>query len=143
MLNGISPVIGPDLLSVMYRMGHGDELVLADMHYPSESAGPPVIRADGHSIPALLKGILPLLPLDRYVKSPVIMMAPVQGDELDPTVEDEYCRLLARHDDREFTIERLERFAFYERASKAFAIVASGDAANYTNVILKKGHVSL
>jgi len=87
MLIGISPILSPELLAVLYRMGHGDEIVLADAHFPSETYGSRVLRADGLPIPVLLDGILPLFALDSYVSSPLIMMAAVLGDHLDPVVK--------------------------------------------------------
>ena len=139
MLIGISPLLSPDLLNVLYRMGHGDEIVLADAHFPGESCNERVIRADGLGVAALLDAILPLFVLDAYVQDPVVMMAPVPGDELDPTVEARYRAEIDRHWPGTPEIARVERFAFYERAKQAFAVVMTGETAKYGNVILKKG----
>jgi len=139
MLKGISPLLGPELLAVLCRMGHGDELVLADAHFPGESLGVPVVRADGLRVPALLDAILPLFELDAYVEAPVVMMEAVPGDRLDPAVEAAYRAAIERHAPRTPAIGRVERFAFYERAKHAFAIVMTGETAKYGNVILKKG----
>jgi len=139
MLIGISPVIGPELLNVLYRMGHGDELVLADAFFPGESCNSRVIRADGIRIPDLLDGILRLMNLDSYVPHPLVMMAPVEGDELDPRVERAYREVIDRLWPGTPSIQRIERFAFYERAKKAFAVVMTGETVKYANIILKKG----
>ena len=139
MLIGISPLIGPDLLSTLYRMGHGDEIILADAHFPGHSQGPQVLRTDGLRIADLLDGILPLFALDTYVDSPLIMMGAVPGDTLDPRVEASYRAAVDRHWPKTPAITRLERFAFYERAHTAFAIVVTGETAKYGNIILKKG----
>jgi L-fucose mutarotase len=120
-------------------MGHGDEVVLADAHFPSASVGRRVIRADGLGIAALLDAILPLFELDAYVDAPVAMMAPVPGDALDPAVEASYVRVIAKHAPGTSAPARVERFAFYARAREAFAVVATGDTAKYGNVILRKG----
>ncbi len=80
MLKGVSPLLSPQLLSVLSEMGHGDEIVLADAHFPSASVGRRVIRADGLRIPELLEAILPLFELDAYVEAPVAMMAVAPGD---------------------------------------------------------------
>jgi L-fucose mutarotase len=138
-LKGISPLLSPDLLAALSRMGHGDEIVLADAHFPGESLGVPVLRADGLRIAALLEAILPLFELDSYVDAPVVMMAPVPGDRLDPSVEETYRQAIDRHAPATPPIQRVDRFAFYERARKAFAIVMTGEAARYGNVLLKKG----
>ncbi len=139
MLKGISPAISPELLSVLSRMGHGDEIVLADAHFPGDSFGQRVLRADGVGIPTLLDGIIPIFELDEYVDSPVAMMSAVPGDELDPEVEKSYRAAMEKHTAVAVSIELVERFAFYERAKQAFAVVMTGETAKYGNIILKKG----
>ena len=139
MLIGIAPCISADLLSVLYRMGHGDEIVLADAFFPGDSFNDRVVRADGIRIPALLDAILDLMNLDSYVDAPVFMMAPVPGDNLDASVETAYRVPIDRRWPGTPAIERIERFAFYERAKKAFAVVMTGETVKYGNIILKKG----
>ena len=134
MLKGISPVVSPDLLKTLAEMGHGDEIVFSDAHFPGHTFNSRVIRADGVSAEALLQGVIPLFELDAYA-TPVVMMQAVPGDTLDPEVETAY-RAALRY---EGEIERVERFAFYERAKKAYAVVITGQTAKYGNVILKKG----
>lgn len=139
MLKGISPLISPALLEVLARMGHGDEIILADAHFPGETFNPRVLRADGLRIPALLEAILPLFELDAYVPNPLAMMAAVPGDRLDPVVEESYLAAIRKTNPKVAPIERIERFAFYERAKSAFAVVMTGETAKYGNIILKKG----
>ena len=139
MLRGISPLLGPELLATLHRMGHGDEIVLADAHFPGESVGRRILRADGVDVAPLLDAILPLFVLDPYVEAPLAMMAAVPGDELDPAVEAAYRAAVDRHQPEVPAIERIERFAFYERAREAFCVVMTGDTAKYGNLILKKG----
>jgi L-fucose mutarotase len=139
MLIGISPLISPELLSTLYRMGHGDEIILADAHFPGETHGQRLVRADGLKIAPLLDAILPLFALDAYVESPLIMMGAVPGDQLDPTVESSYRKSIDKHWPKTPAIQRVERFAFYERSKTAFAIVMTGETAKYGNIILKKG----
>lgn len=139
MLKGISPLISPELLEVMARMGHGDELILADAHFPGETFNHYVIRADGLRIPDLLAAILPLYELDSYVEHPLAMMAAVAGDTLDPSVEESYLAAIHQTNPDVAPIERIDRFAFYERAREAFAVVMTGETAKYGNIILKKG----
>ena len=122
MLKGISPLISPDLLSVLARMGHGDEIILADAHFPGESFNKNVLRADGLKIADLLAAILPLFELDAYVPHPLAMMAAVPGDNLDPTVEAGYLKSIHQTNPTVASVERVERFAFYERARNAFAM---------------------
>jgi L-fucose mutarotase len=139
MLKGISPLISPQLLEVMARMGHGDELVLSDAHFPGESLNKRIIRADGLRITDLLEAILPLFELDTYVSHPVIMMEPVVGDKLDPGVEASYMKRIELTGSGLPQVKRLDRYAFYERAKNAFAVVMTGETAKYGNVILIKG----
>lgn len=139
MLKGISPKISPELISILMRMGHGDEIILADAHFPGETFGQRVLRADGLRIPELLGGILPLFELDSYVDAPLIMMAAVEGDVLDPEVEKAYWQIISKHVPDAGAISRIERFAFYERAKEAFAVLMTGETAKYGNIILKKG----
>ncbi len=139
MLKGISPLISPQLLEVLARMGHGDELVLADAHFPGESLGNRVVRADGLQIADLLEAILPLFELDSYVPHPLVMMEPVTGDTLDPQVEISYRRSILITNPDVPPIKRIDRYAFYERAKSAFAIVMTGELAKYGNIILIKG----
>ena len=139
MLKGISPLISPDLLDALARMGHGDELVLADAHFPGESIGKRVVRADGLRIADLLGAIMPLFELDSYVPHPVMMMEPVAGDQADPAVEDSYMKQIRKSAPGVPPVKKIDRFAFYERAAKAFAVVMTGETARYGNIILIKG----
>jgi L-fucose mutarotase len=139
MLIGIDPVISPELLDALFRMGHGDDIVLADSFFPGDSCNSRVIRADGIRVPALLDGILALMNLDSYVPHPVAMMAASPGDSLDPEVEKSFRAMIDKHWPETPSIERIERFAFYERTKKAFAVVMTGETVKYGNIILKKG----
>ncbi len=138
MLKGISPVISPELLKILAEMGHGDEIVLADAHFPGHTVGQRVVRADGLNVPQLLDGIIPLFELDSY-EPPLIMMAPVEGDKLDPSVEEAYLAAVRKHLPEPPAVVRVERFAFYERARSAYAVVMTGELSTYGNLILKKG----
>jgi L-fucose mutarotase len=139
MLKGISPLISPEFLKILCEMGHGDELVLADAHFPGHSISSSyVLRYDGIPISPILDAILPLFELDSY-SPPLAMMAVVPGDSLDPSVEDEYMKKIRRHVPSAQSPERIERFAFYERAANAYLIVMTGELRKYGNIILKKG----
>ena len=138
MLKNISPLISPQLLKTLAEMGHGDEIIFSDAHFPAHSMGPKVIRADGLRVSDLLAAIIPLFELDSYAP-PLIMMAAVEGDTLDASVEQRYLQALSSPDRRDLSVTRIDRFAFYERAQKAFAIVITGATAKYGNILLKKG----
>lgn len=139
MLIGISPLISPELLSTLHRMGHGDEIVFADAHFPGETYAKRILRADGLKIHDLLDAVLPLFVLDSYIESPLIMMAAVSGDLLDPKVETSYREAIDKHWPNTPPIQQINRFAFYDRAKQAFAILMTGETAKYGNIILKKG----
>ncbi|MGC6505924.1 MAG: L-fucose mutarotase [Coraliomargaritaceae bacterium] len=139
MLKGISPLLSPELLATLSRMGHGDEIVLADAHFPGESYNQTIIRADGLRIPDLLEAILPLFEIDRYAPAPFLMMAAVEGDSLDPSVEIAYRTVIEKYLPEAPATACIERFAFYDRTKEAFAVVMTGETAKYGNIILKKG----
>ncbi len=139
MLKGIDPIISPELLKILSEMGHGDEIILADAHFPGHTFCPKnVVRGDGLQIPDLLEGIIPIFELDSY-SPPLVMMAAVEGDELDLQVEADYMAAIRKSAPEASAPERIDRFAFYDRAEKAFACVMTGTTAKYGNIILKKG----
>ncbi|MFV0554147.1 MAG: L-fucose mutarotase [Mangrovibacterium sp.] len=139
MLKGISPIISPQLLEIMARMGHGDEILLADAHYPCETFNSRVVRADGLRVPELLEAMLELLVLDEYVEHPLIMMAAVNNDVLDPEVEASFLKAIRKSHPEVKGVLHIDKPAFYERSKSAFAIVATGETCKYGNIILKKG----
>lgn len=140
MLKGISPLIAPDLLAALCRMGHGDEIVLADAHFPGHTVHSQVYRADGITVTQLLDAILPLIALDSAVNAPVMMMAVQEGDNsADPSVEPSYRAVIDKYAPKTPPIQRIDRFEFYERARQAFCVVMSGETRTYGNIILKKG----
>lgn len=139
MLKNIPPVLSPELLKILMEMGHGDELVIADGNFPAASVARRLVRADGHGVPALLDAILTLFPLDTYVDFPAALMD--NGDPTaPPAIWQEYHRII-REREGDKNLDLVERFAFYERAKNAYAVVATGETAIYANIILKKGVV--
>lgn len=144
MLIGINPLLSPELLKTLCEMGHSDTLVIADGNFPAETMGRngKVIRMDGHGVPELLEAILEVFPLDSYVEKPVRLMERVPGDSADVSIWKTYERLIEAKEERgSAVIERLERFAFYEEAKRAYAILATSETSQYANVILQKGCV--
>jgi len=139
MLKNIPPILSPELLKVLMEMGHGDEIVLADGNFPAASVAQRLLRCDGHGVPELLEAVLKFFPLDIYVEKPVGPMAVVPGDKTQPTIWETYRTIVRNSGERFSDFEFIERFAFYERAKKAYAVVATSEKALYANVILKKG----
>lgn len=141
MLKNIPSILSPDLLKVLMEMGHGDEIVIADGNFPSASIAQRLIRLDGHGVPEILEAVLKLFPLDTYVQAPVSLMAVVPGDKIQPIIWEVYRKIIQESMEQCKDFEHVERFAFYERARKAYAVVATGESALYANIILKKGVV--
>ena len=139
MLKGISSVISPDLIKVLMEMGHGDELVIADGNFPAASIAQRLVRADGLGCLILLDAILSIFPLDQYVEKPVALMTVVPGDPYQPVIWDDYRKIVGQHESAFTDFDYIERFAFYERARKAYAVLATSEMALYANIILKKG----
>jgi L-fucose mutarotase len=141
MLKLIPPVISPELMSILMRMGHGDEIVIADGNFPAESCAQRIVRADGHGVCELLDAILTFFPLDGFVDHPASVMQPVNEAAPEPPIWTEYRKIVNRHEEREVELRPIERFRFYDFAKSAYAIVATGETAVYANIILKKGVV--
>jgi L-fucose mutarotase len=139
MLKGIPKIIPPDLLKILMEMGHGDDLVIGDGNFPHASCARRLVRCDGHNVPELLDAILRLFPLDTYVEKPLGLLAVVPGDPTKPKRWEEFRAIAAAHDPNFTDFDYIERFAFYERAKSAYAVVATGDQALYSCVLLKKG----
>jgi L-fucose mutarotase len=138
MLKNIPEVISPELMKTLMEMGHDDEIVLADGNFPAASIAKRLIRCEG-GVPELLEAILKFLPLDQYVEHPVALMAVVPGDKVKPTIWEEYRKIIKASGEKFTDFEFVERFAFYERAKNAYAVVATSEKALYANIILKKG----
>ena len=144
MLKGIPKILSPELLKVLCEMGHSDRLVISDGNFPAESMGKNaiVIRCDGHGVPEILEAILKVFPLDTYVEKPMNLMEVMPGDNVETPIWDTYKEIVAKYDGRGAdAIGNIERFAFYEEARTAYAIIATGESALYANVMLQKGVV--
>ena len=138
MLKNIPALLGPELLSTLRAMGHGDEIAIVDANFPAEFLGPMVIRADGIPATDILDAVLTVLPLDDFVDEAAIGMAVVGDASARPPIFDEFDAIILRHEPA-MSYSTIERFAFYDRAKKAAAVVQTGEARLYGNIILKKG----
>jgi L-fucose mutarotase len=139
MLKNIPDVISPELMFVLMEMGHGDEIVLADGNFPAAGVAQRLVRSDGHGVPEILEAVLKFFPLDIYVEQPVALMSVVPGDNTKPTIWEDYRKIIKASGEKFTDFEFVERFAFYERAQDAYAVVATSEKALYANIILKKG----
>lgn len=141
MLKGIDPILSPELLHALAAMGHGDELAVVDANFPAASVARRLVRLDGIPAPRALQAILSLLPLDTFTDAPAAVMAVVGDPAAVPPPVREFQPIVDAAAGRPVRLVALERFAFYERARAAFAIVATGDARAYGNILVTKGVV--
>ncbi|MBQ7163776.1 MAG: fucose isomerase [Clostridia bacterium] len=140
MLKNIPKILSPELLKTLCEMGHGDEIVIADGNFPAETFGKKVIRADGIGGAEILDAVMKVIPLDTYSDPNFMLMELTPSDvgKITPAIWEDYKRVAKENDDN-VRLGMLERFEFYERASKAYAVIATGEKAIYANIILKKG----
>lgn len=142
MLRNIPAILTPDLLHALRAMGHGDEIVIADANFPATSIGPTCIRLDGVSATDALSAILTVMPLDSFVDHPALTMQVVDDPETIPPICAKFGAIIENVADNPTKPSTLERFAFYERAKSAFAVVQTGETRIYGNIILKKGIIA-
>lgn len=146
MLKGLDPLLTPELLHVLASMGHGDELVLCDANFPAASVarttthGRPVVLA-GADAPAAAAAILSLLPLDDFVEAPVARMAPGDAPGSLPPVQQQVQAVVDAAAGRPLALEPVDRFAFYERARAAYAVVATAERRFWGCFVFVKGVV--
>lgn len=142
MLRNLPQILSPSLLYALRAMGHGDRIVIADANYPAESAGPECIRLDGITATDVLAAILQVMPLDTFVAAPAQTMQVVGDPDAVPDIVAEFQTLIDEIADNPAQISTLERHAFYEEASSAFAVVQTGEQRLYGNIILTKGIIA-
>lgn len=140
MLKGIPNLLTPELLKILMEMGHGDTLVIGDGNFPAASMAndSKLVRLDGHNACEVLDAILQFMPLDTYVESPVTLMEVVPGDNVVPTIWNDFSAIVEKHEPGT-KIGHIERFKFYEESKKAYAVISTSESALYACVILKKG----
>ena len=142
MLRNIPSILSPDILHALASMGHGDEIVIVDANFPAESCGPIVSRADGSSATDILEAVLTLMPLDSFVDDPAHTMQVVGDADAIPDAVADFQKVIDKTADHPAPISTLERFAFYDRAETAYAVIQTGERRLYGNIILKKGVIS-
>ena len=140
MLKNIPKIISPELIKVLCEMAHGDEIVIADGNFPAAAYAKNLIRSDGIGATQILDAVLKLIPLDQYDKNNFILMQKCEGDNADTSLWEEYKTILKKYEP-EAVVSFEERFDYYERAKKAYAIIATGEEKQYANIILEKGCV--
>lgn len=138
MLKNIPQLLSPELLKILSEMGHGDEIVIADGNFPAASMAKKLVNASGIKATDMLDAVLTVLPLDQYDDNNFVLMEVCEGDTVVPVIWEDYQKILNHHEDQA-SMKYMERFAYYERAKKAYAVIATGESAQYANIILKKG----
>jgi len=136
-LTGIHPILAGELLAALDRLGHGDELVVADANFPAHRLGAQVVETPGLPSPEVVEAIRTVVPLDGYEGASVLLMAAEGGERL--PVQHELVEAASAPADR---VAELERFAFYERAAAARLVVRTGELRPYGNLVLRKGVVN-
>jgi len=142
MLKGLNPILSPELLHALRSMGHGDDIAVVDANFPADSMAQRLVRLDGLPVTAVTDAILSVMPLDTFVPEAAWRMEVVGDPAAEQPIFAEFREILARREGPQFRLASLDRFAFYERAKAAYAIVATGEARLYGNIILKKGVVA-
>ena len=138
MLKGIPDILPPDLLKILMEMGHGDTIVISDGNFPAAACAQRLVRCDGHTVPDVLEAVLKLFPLDTY-SEPATLMSVVDGDGYKPQIWQTYHEMLKISGEVFDGFRFVDRFAFYEEAKQAYAIVSTGEKSLYANILLKKG----
>ena len=140
MLKGVDPLLGPELLKILRAMGHGDDIAIVDANFPADSSAQRLVRMDGARATDVVRAVLSVLPLDTFVPNAAFRMAVVGNEGEVPKIVSEFDALLKKvgYDGE---IEAVERFAFYDRAKAAYAVVATGERRYWGNLILKKGAI--
>lgn len=144
MLKGIDPLLNADVLQALRAMGHGDDVVLCDTNFPADSVARSTVlgrllRIDNVTAPRAARAVLSVMPLDSFVDAPALRMEVVgKPDEL-PPVQQEMQAEVDRAEGRSWPMGSIERFAFYERAKQAYAVIVTGERRFYGCFIFKKG----
>jgi len=142
MLKGIDPLLTADLLHALAAMGHGDEIAIVDANFPAASIGRRVIEVPGVSSPECLAAVLSVFPLDTFAEPAAWTMQVVDEPDAVPEAVADFAQAFSDCDLSDREIGSLERYAFYERAGNAFAIVRTGELRPYGNILLVKGVVN-
>ena len=137
MLKNMDKLLTGDLLKILCDMGHGDELVIADANFPTETCAQRLIRLPGIDGVRAAEAILSVFPLDTY-SDPAILMDMTDEDKRRMPKPEIWAKY---HDAVVVEPKKIERYEFYERAKKAYVVIQTGEERQYGNLILVKGVV--
>lgn len=144
MLKNIDPLLNAEVLYALRAMGHGDELVISDTNFPSDSVAQETVhgellRIDAVSAARAAEAILSLMPLDGFVEQPVLRMEVVDAPEQIPPVQAEVQAAIDAAEEHPRPMGSVERHAFYARAKQAYCVITTGERRFYGCFIFKKG----
>ncbi|ABE37133.1 hypothetical protein DR64_8540 [Paraburkholderia xenovorans LB400] len=144
MLKNLDPLLNADVLYALRAMGHGDELVLCDANFPADSVARATVtgkllRLDGVDAARAIRAVLSVLPLDTFVDAPALRMEVVGEPHTLPAVQREAQAEVNAAEGRDVPFASIERFAFYERARRAYCVIATGEQRGYGCFVFKKG----
>ena len=147
MLKGLDPVLSADVLFALKSMGHGDDLILADMNFPSDSVARStvlgrILRLENVSAARAARAILSVMPLDSFVPEPALRMEIVGKPDEVPPVQQEVQAEVDRAEGRSLKIGSIERFAFYDLAKKSYCVIQTGERRFYGCFVFKKGVIA-
>lgn len=144
MLKNLDPLLSADVLHALASMGHGDEVVICDANFPADSVARAsvlgkLLRLDGVDSARAIRAVLSVLPLDTFVDDPALRMEVVGEPNTLPAVQREAQVEVNAAEGRDVPFASIERFAFYERARKAYCVIATGEQRGYGCFVFKKG----
>jgi len=147
MLKGIDPLLNADVLRALRAMGHGDDVVVCDANFPADSVARQTVtgkllRMDGVSAARVARAVLSVMPLDSFVDTPALRMEIVGKPDEVPPVQAEVQAEVDRAEGRSWPMGSIERFAFYERAKRAYCVIQTGERRFYGCFVFKKGVIA-
>ncbi|RWQ54960.1 RbsD/FucU family protein [Mesorhizobium sp.] len=145
MLKGINPLLNADVLQALRAMGHGDDLIIADTNFPSDSVARQTVLGRLLRIDApaadVVKAVLSLYPLDSFVDDAAARMEIVGKPDEIPAVQQEVQGEIDAAEGKAWPMISVERYAFYERAKKAYCVIQTGERRFYGCFAFRKGVV--
>lgn len=145
MLKGINPLLNADVLQALRAMGHGDDLVIVDTNFPSDSTARQTVLGKLLRIDApaaeVVKAVLSLYPLDTFVDDAAARMEIVGKPDEIPPVQKEVQKQIDAAEGKAWPMISVERYAFYERAKKAYCVIQTGERRFYGCFAFRKGVV--
>lgn len=144
MLKGIDPRLNADVLYILRSMGHGDQIVIADTNFPSDSVAQDTVHAELLRMENLtaaqaVEAVLSVLPLDTFVDDFAGRMEIVGEPDTIPPVQAEVQKAINQAEGRERPMVSIERFDFYDAARNGYAVIQTGERRFYGCFIFRKG----